>query len=515
MARAAFGDDVVDHYVHAADIEIECLQPAVTDWERVREVSNDCEHHTVHDSTHDVINPATEEVVTTVDVVGVEETDAAIARAVEVGPTWRAVAPGRPWPMLCCDASPTWSRSTHRGTCPARGHERRAHDRQRALGGGQRRDVLRYYAAAPERLFGTQIPVAGGLDVTFKEPLGVVSVIVPWNFPMPIAGWGFAPALAAGNTVVLKPAELTPLTAIRLGELALEAGCPRGSSRSCPARVRSWASASSPTRRPQGLFTGSTAGRPGHHAQGAPTAQAGHPRARAASPRTSSSPTPTSRRRPPAHRCRFLDNAGQDCCARSRILVQRSVFDAVHGALRARRQGRRRRRPGDESRRDGPADQRGQRDSRGFRRGCVRGRVTRPDVAFRGTAPEGPGGGTRRRSSRPRLDERTRSGSEEIFGPVVAVMPFDDEADAIRQGERHGIRAVGVDLDPRRGPRDPRERAAVEAGNLSVNSHSSVRYSTPFGGFKASGIGREFGPDALDAFTETKNVFIDTENAPL
>src|SRR5213078_4755058 len=187
--------------------------------------------------------------------------------------------------------------------------------------------VLDYYAGAPERLTGRQIPVPGGVDVTFHEPLGVVGVIVPWNFPMPIAGWGFAPALAAGNTVVLKPAELTPLTALRLAELALDAGLPEGVFTVLPGKgsVVGQRFVTHPAVR-KVCFTGSTeVGRQimagcaaqvkrvtlelGGKSANVVFADADLEKAAATAPGA------------------VFDNAGQDCCARSRILVQRSVYD--------------------------------------------------------------------------------------------------------------------------------------------------------------------------------------------
>src|SRR5689334_17511350 len=174
----------------------------------------------------DVVNPATEEVVARVPEASLEDTDAAIARAAAAFPKWRDVAPAdrarllRRFAALVDGDIENLARLEVANSGHTIGNAR--------WEAGNVRDVLEYYAAAPERLFGRQIPVPGGVNVTFHEPLGVVGVIVPWNFPMPIAGWGFAPALAAGNTVVLKPAELTPLTALRLGELALAAGLPEG-----------------------------------------------------------------------------------------------------------------------------------------------------------------------------------------------------------------------------------------------------------------------------------------------
>ena len=370
---------------------------------------------------------------------------------------------------------------------------------------GNVRDVLEYYAAAPERLFGRQIPVAGGVDITFKEPLGVVAVIVPWNFPMPIAGWGLAPALAAGNTVVLKPAEITPLTAVRIGELALEAGLPPGVLTVLPGKgsVVGDRFVTHPLVR-KIVFTGSTEVGTGIMARAASqvkrvTLELGGKSANIvfadADVEKAAATAPYG----------VFDNAGQDCCARSRILVERSVHDRFLELLEPAVAGVRVAAPGLDDTRDGTA---GQRRATGERVGVRRRLGARSRSAVR--RPTVPATGTRRRSSCRAL-RRTRSGARRCSGRSSR------SCRSTTRLTRSGWRTTRSTASPARSGRATwagrsASRAAVESGNLSVNSHSSVRYSTPFGGFKQSGLGRELGPDALDSFTDVKNVFISSED---
>ena len=453
---------------------------------------------------HEVINPATEEVVATVPLASVDDADAAIARARAAAPAWAAVAPADRGLLLrrFSDLVGEHQEELAQLEVANAGHTI-GNARWEA---GNVRDVLAYYAAAPERNFGRQIPVAGGIDVTFREPIGVVGIIVPWNFPMPIAGWGFAPALAAGNTVVLKPAELTPLTALRLGQLALEAGLPEGvlTVVAGSGSVVGERFVTHPDVR-KICFTGSTAVGQGIMRGAADqvkrvTLELG---GKSANIVFADSDLELAAARAPYG---VFDNAGQDCCARSRILVERSVFDRFLGLFEVAVRGVVVTDPGDEAAEMGPLISAAHRDRV---RSYVEESTEHVDVAFRGHRPDGAGFWYPPTVVLPR-SSTDRVWQEEVFGPVVAVMPFDDEADAVAQANdtAYGLSGSIWTRDIGRGLRVAR---GVEAGNLSVNSHSSVRYGTPFGGFKRSGIGRELGPDALDAFTEVKNVFISTD----
>ena len=449
-----------------------------------------------------VINPATEEVLASVEMLDESAVDDAVARARAAQRKWAAQAPAERAAALRAFAAAV---DSHIDELAALEVANSGHPiGQAEWEAGHVRDVLNFYSATPERLSGKQIPVAGGLDVTFNEPLGVVGVITPWNFPMTIAAWGFAPALAAGNAVVLKPAEWTPLTTIRLGEIAVESGLPADLFQVLPGRgsVVGERFVSHPDIR-KVVFTGSTEVGMRVMAGAAKqikrvTLELGGKSANIVFDdcdlEKAAATAPYG----------VFDNAGQDCCSRSRILVQRNVYDrfmellepAVKGVV-----------VGDPAVRDtemGPLVSRPHWES-------VSSYV--PDdapVAFRGSAPDGPGFWFPPTVLTPQRTDRTVT--DEIFGPVVTVLPFEDEADAIALANDTPYGLSGSIWTDNLS-RALRVSRAVESGNLSVNSHSSVRYNTPFGGFKQSGLGRELGPDAPLSFTETKNVFIAVEDS--
>ncbi|MEJ7894868.1 MAG: aldehyde dehydrogenase family protein [Solirubrobacteraceae bacterium] len=453
-------------------------------------------------TTLEVIEPATEGRLDSVPRAGVEETDAAVARALAAAPAWREVAPPDRARLLGRIAAAMEERLEEFAVLEARNAGKPINDARGEM--GMVVETFRYYAGAPERLLGDTIPVADGVAMTFREPLGVVALITPWNFPLAIAAWKLGPALAAGNTVVLKPAELTPLTTLAFERLALDAGLPEGvlnvvagPGSTCGQRLVEHPDVA------KVAFTGSTeVGR--RIAAGAAasikrvTLELGGKSAnvvfadadvaKAAAAATGA----------------MFGNAGQDCCARSRMLVERSVLDefltGLETAIGAMRVGD----PLDEDTEMGPLISAAQREA-------VASFVT-GNVAIRGEAPDGPGFWFPPTILHP-VDPGDRAVTEEIFGPVGVVLAFDTEAEAIALAN-DSIYGLSGSIWTRDGARALRVARALEAGNLSVNSNSSVRVQTPFGGFKQSGVGRELGPHALDHYTEVKTVFMAVEPIP-
>jgi acyl-CoA reductase-like NAD-dependent aldehyde dehydrogenase len=445
-----------------------------------------------------VVNPATEETIATLAEAGVDETDAAVARARAAYPAWRAVSPadrGRLLRRLATlveehheELSQIESRNAGKPISGARGEI------------GMVADVFHFYAGTVDKRHGETIPVAGGIDMTFREPLGVVGMIVPWNFPLNIASWKLGPALACGNTVVLKPAELTPLSALRLAELALEAGIPEGVLNVLVGKgsVVGRRLVEHPDVAKIG-FTGSTeVGREvmrgaaetikrvtlelGGKSANIVFADADLERAAAAAPYA------------------VFDNAGQDCCARSRILVERSVYDRFAELLVAATRGVKVGDPADDATEMGPLITAAHRDTVAS--------FVETEPLFQGEKLSGPGFWFPCTLIEASNDDRVAR--EEVFGPVAALIPFDDEADAIRIANDTPYGLSGS-IWTENGARALRVARGLESGVLSINSNSSVRVSTPFGGFKQSGFGRELGLHALDGYSEVKNVYYSTE----
>ncbi|MBS1678924.1 MAG: aldehyde dehydrogenase [Actinobacteria bacterium] len=447
-----------------------------------------------------VIEPATEEVLAEVPRAGVAEVDAAVAAAKASYPAWRAVDPAARASLMLALAAAIEAAHGELSTLEARNAGKPIADARGEI--GMVAATFRYYAAAPERLTGETIPVAGGVAMTFREPLGVVGLITPWNFPLAIAAWKIAPALAAGNTVVLKPAELTPLTALRLGELALEAGLPEGvlnvvvgPGSTCGRRLVEHPDVA------KIAFTGSTevgasiaAGAAasikrvtlelGGKSANVIFADADLEAAAAAAPGA------------------VFGNAGQDCCARSRILVERPAVEEFVDLMRDKMLQMRVGDPLDERTTMGPLISAGHRQA-------VASFLAGESVAASVPVPDGSGFWFSPTLLYP-TDPSSRVATEEIFGPVACVIPFDDEAEAIRIAN-DTIYGLSGSIWTGDGARALRLARGVETGVLSVNSNSSVRVSTPFGGFKQSGYGRELGPHATDAYTEVKTVFYATD----
>ncbi len=447
-----------------------------------------------------VIEPATETVLAELPHAGVEEADAAVARAKRAFGAWRAIAPGDRAMHLRRLAATLAERVDELALLEARNVGKPIGDARGEV--GLVVDTFNYYAGAPERLLGDTIPVAGGVDMSFREPLGVVGLIVPWNFPLPIASWKVAPALAAGNTIVLKPADLTPLTALELERAALDSGLPEGVLNvvAGPGSVVGERLVQHPDVA-KIAFTGSTAvgrriGALASEQIKRVTLELGGKSANVifadADLAAAASAAPLA----------VFGNAGQDCCARSRILVESSALDRFMELLERAVTELRVGDPLAERTQMGPLISAEQRSKvRSYLDGDA-------PVAIRGSAPEGPGYWLAPTVLCP-VSNQDRVAREEVFGPVAAVIPFDTEEEAIRIAN-DTIYGLSGSIWTANGARALRVARAIEAGTLSINSNTSVRVATPFGGFKQSGVGRELGPHALDYYTELKNVFLAT-----
>jgi acyl-CoA reductase-like NAD-dependent aldehyde dehydrogenase len=448
----------------------------------------------------EVIEPATEAVLDAVPRAEWQDVDRAVARARAAYPAWRAMAPSDRAALLRRVGDAVVQHHDELAVLEARNAGKPIGDARGEI--GMVAQVFHYYAGAPERLLGDTIPVDGGLGFTVREPLGVVGLIVPWNFPLTIAAWKLGPALAAGNTVVLKPAELTPLTALRFAEIALEAGLPEGvlnvvvgPGSICGRRLVEHPDVA------KIAFTGSTAVGRSIAAGAATTIKRVTLELGGKSPNLVFADADLEAAAASAPSAVF-GNAGQDCCARSRILVQAPALDAFLSHLETAVTGLRVGDPLDEQMQMGPLISAGHRE-----------RVSSflddgAPVAFRGTAPDGPGYWFAPAVLCP-VDPQARASREEIFGPIAVVIPFDDEEEAVRLAN-DTIYGLSGSIWSGDGGRGLRVARAVEAGVLSINSNTSVRVATPFGGFKQSGYGRELGPHALDAYTEVKSIFFAT-----
>ena len=452
------------------------------------------------DGVLEVLEPATEAVLQELPRADITDVDRAVARAKAAYPAWRALAPADR-AMLLRRLSDTLR--DHREELA----ELEARNAGKPIGDARGEmdmvaGVFAYYSGAPERLLGDTIPVSGGQAWTVREPLGVVGLIVPWNFPLTIAAWKLGPALAAGNTVVLKPAELTPLTALRFAELCDVAGIPEGvvnvvvgPGSTCGRRLVEHPDVA------KIAFTGSTEVGRSIAAGAAQTIKRVTLELGGKSPNIVFADADLAAAAAAAPGAVF-GNAGQDCCARSRILVQRSALDAFMAELEQTVTAIRVGDPLAESTEMGPLISAAQRETVGSF--LADGET----VAFRGSAPDGPGFWFAPTVLCP-VSPDARAAREEIFGPVAVVMAFDDEEEAVRLANdtMYGLSGSIWSGD---GGRALRVARALDAGVLSINSNTSVRVTTPFGGFKQSGYGRELGPHALDAYTEVKSIFFAT-----
>lgn len=450
------------------------------------------------------INPATEDIFAEVEAASAQDVDAAVngaQRAFEL--TWRDLTPGKRADALFKIAHAIRQKAEVIAEVESRNVGKPISDARDEVALGAR--IFEYYAGAIGKFGGQTIPVArGGFDFTLRQPMGVVAAIVPWNFPFPIACWKVAPALAAGNCVVLKPASQSLLTALLLARTAANSELPSGVLQVLPGMGGEVGDAlvQHPLVR-KISFTGSTeigkrimelASRDlkrvslelGGKSPNIIFADADLEQAASSSPMS------------------VFANCGQDCCARSRVFVERKVFDRFVERFISATKPLRVAEPAVDTTQVGPLVSANQRKiSEDFIEGSRRnGRR----VACGGNRPY-PRGFFLEPTVLLDVEPSDRVWREEVFGPVVCIRPFDDEEQMLREvnSSPYGLSGSIWTNDLKRALRVARR---VESGVLSVNSHSSVHVEAPFGGFKQSGIGRDLGMAALEGYTELKNIYV-------
>lgn len=457
--------------------------------------------------TYDVLNPADGKTLAKVSEGGAADVDAAVDAAVKAaaGP-WRRMSARERGRVLLGIAESIRKRRDELALLECRSAGKPLGDAKDEI--GLAADVFEYYGGAANKHLGETIPVAAeGLDFTLREPVGVCALIVPWNFPLVIAAWKLGPALACGNTVVLKPSPETPLTALALAKIAAEAGLPEGVLNVVPGPGPGCGSAlvEHPLVR-KVSFTGSTATGTGIMKAAADGIKRVSLELGGKSPNIVFDDADLDLCVEKSVWSVFY-NAGQDCCARSRILVHRKKHDEFVHKFIARTRKMIVGHPEKKGTQIGPIISRRQHDR--IAAYVEAGESEGAELLCGGTRPRGaPSGGFYLSpavfgAAAPAM----RIVREEIFGPVAAVIPFKDEDEAIRLANDSAY-GLSASLWTRDVGRVIRMTRAIQSGVISVNTNSSVHLEAPFGGFKGSGLGRELGLKALDLYSEVKNVFV-------